>query len=311
MLRIFKETKIDFIGYQKWAIGFSLFLTLVTFVSIGYHWVVHKAPFNWSIEFVGGTQVQLKFEKPIHNEIQRVRDVMNQLGYTGSEIKPIGSEQDNELLIIVRKQGEATAVGQAIHDALAKAMPDNTFEVRRHESIGPKIGGEMQRDAVWAVLLALVGILIYVWFRFQASFGVAAVIPLFHDVIITIGFFSVLNREFSLTFIAALLTIMGYSLNDNVVIFDRIRENMKKGLKGKSFLNLVNLSINQTLSRTIITSGITFVVVTILWIIGHKTTIGDFALAMMIGTIFGTYSTIYIASVLLVWWHKRWPIIKA
>jgi preprotein translocase subunit SecF len=311
MLRIFKETKIDFIGFQKWAIGFSLFLTLVTFVSIGYHWVVFKAPFNWSIEFVGGTQVQLKFQNPIHHEIQRVRDVMNQLGYAGSEIKPIGSEKDNELLIIVRKQGDAASVGKEIQDGLLKAMPDNTFEVLRHEAIGPKIGGEMRRDALIAVFLSLIGILIYVWFRFQASFGVAAVIPLFHDVIITIGFFSVLNREFSLTFIAALLTIMGYSLNDNVVIFDRIRENMKKGLKGKSFTELVNLSINQTLSRTIITSGITFVVVTILWLIGYKTSIGDFALAMMIGTIFGTYSTIYIASVLLVWWHKRWPIIKA
>jgi preprotein translocase subunit SecF len=122
MLRIFKETKINFIGFQKWAIGFSLFLTLVTFVSIGYHWVVHKAPFNWSIEFVGGTQVQLKFNKPIHNEIQRVRDVMNQLGFAGSEIKPIGTEADNELLIIVRKQGEAAAVGKDIQDALTKAM---------------------------------------------------------------------------------------------------------------------------------------------------------------------------------------------
>ena len=112
--------------------------------------------------------------------------------------------------------------------------------------------------------------MIYVWFRFQASFGVAAVIPLFHDVIITIGCFSVLNREFSLTFIAALLTIMGFSLNDNVVIFDRIRENMRMGLKGRSFIDLVNLSINQTLSRTIITSGIAFVVVTILWLIGKR-----------------------------------------
>ena len=188
-------------------------------------------------------------------------------------------------------------------------MPENGFTVQRRESIGPKIGGEMQQNAIWAVLLSLVGILIYVWFRFQASFGVAAVIPLFHDVIITIGCFSVLNREFSLTFIAALLTIMGFSLNDNVVIFDRIRENMRKGIKGRTFLDLVNTSINQTLSRTIITSGIAFVVVTVLWLLGSET-IKDFALAMMIGVIFGTYSTIYIASVLLVWWNKRWPIVK-
>jgi preprotein translocase subunit SecF len=310
MLRIFKETKIKFIEYRKWAIAFSLILTVLTFVSIGYHWVTTSAPFNWSIEFVGGTLVQLKFDKQIHNEIGRVRSIVDQLGYTGSEIKMIGPEQNNELLIVVRKHAEASALGKEIREALSKAMPDNSFNVRRIEAIGPKIGGEMQSDAVIAVLMALIGIMIYVWFRFQASFGVAAVIPLFHDVIITIGFFSVLNREFSLTFIAALLTIMGFSLNDNVVIFDRIRENMRLGLKGKSFIELVNLSINQTLSRTIITSGIAFVVVTILWLIGSET-IKDFALAMMIGVVFGTYSTIYIASVLLVWWNKKWPIIKA
>jgi preprotein translocase subunit SecF len=310
MLRVFHDTKINFIGFQKPAIIFSLVLTAITLASIMYHSIADKQMFNWSIEFIGGTQVQLKFEKPMKHEIQRVREVIGKLGYEGSEIKMIGHEKDNELLIIVRKHAEATSIGKEIREALAKDMPDNAFKVQRIEAIGPKIGGEMRRDAVIAVLLALVGIMIYVWFRFQASFGVAAVIPLFHDVIITIGFFSVLNREFSLTFIAALLTIMGYSLNDNVVIFDRIRENMRKGLKGKSFIELVNISINQTLSRTIITSGITFVVVTILWLLGSQA-IKDFALAMMIGVVFGTYSTIYIATVLLVWWHKRWPIVKA
>ena len=310
MLRIFKETKIKFIEYRKWAITFSLILTALTFISIGYHMVAEKRMFNWSIEFVGGTLVQLKFEKPMKHEIQQVRSLIGKLGYTGSEIKMIGREQDNELLIIVRKHAEASALGKEIREALSKAMPDNNFDVRRVEAIGPKIGGEMRSNAAIAVLLSLVGILLYIWFRFRVSFGVACVIPLFHDVIITIGCFSVLDKEFSLTFIAALLTIMGYSLNDNVVIFDRIRENMRLGLKGKTFIELVDLSINQTLSRTIITSGITFVVVTLLWILGSET-IKDFAFAMMIGVIFGTYSTIYIASVLLVWWNRKWPIIKA
>jgi len=310
MLRIFKDTNIKFIEYQKWAIIFSLTLTVLTFVSIGYHLVAEKRMFNWSIEFVGGTQVQLKFSKPMQHEIQRVRTVIEKAGYSGSEIKPIGKVENNEILIIVRKKADASAIGKEIRDALSQGMPDNTFEVRRIEAIGPKIGGEMRQNAIIAVLLSLVGILIYIWFRFKASFGVACIIPLFHDVIITIGCFSVMDKEFSLTFIAALLTIMGYSLNDNVVIFDRIRENMRMGLRGKSFLQLVDLSINQTLSRTIITSGITFVVVTILWLLGSES-IKDFALAMMIGVIFGTYSTIYIASVLLVWWNKRWPIIKA
>ena len=309
MLRIFKETKINFVGFQKWAIGFSLVLTLLTFVSIGYHLAVDNKMFNWSIEFVGGTLVQLKFDKPIKNKVENVRTIISKMGYPGSEIKMIGAEADNDLLITVRKHAEASALGKEIREVLSKEMPQNHFEVRRVEAIGPKIGGEMRRDAVIAVLLSLVGILIYVWFRFQASFGVAAVIPLFHDVIITMGFFSVLNREFSLSFIAALLTIMGYSLNDNVVIFDRIRENMRMGLRGKSFIDLINLSINQTLSRTIITSGITFVVVTILFLLGSET-IKDFALAMIVGVAFGTYSTIYIATPILVWWHRKWPIVK-
>jgi preprotein translocase subunit SecF len=310
MLRIFKETKIKFIEYRKAAIIFSLILTAFTFISIGYHKVADGRMFNWSIEFVGGTLVQLKFEKPMKNEIGQVRALIGRLGYSGSEIKMIGPEQNNELLIIIRKHAEASALGKEIRDALTKELPGNAFEVRRVEAIGPKIGGEMRTDALIAVFMALIGILIYIWFRFKASFGVACVIPLFHDVIITIGCFSVLDKEFSLTFIAALLTIMGFSLNDNVVIFDRIRENMRMGLKGKTFIELVNLSINQTLSRTIITSGVAFVVVTVLWLLGSET-IKDFALAMMIGVIFGTYSTIYIASVLLVWWNKKWPIIKA
>lgn len=310
MLRIFKETKIKFIEYQKWAITFSLILTALTFVSIGYHMVAMKRMFNWSIEFVGGTLVQVKFEKPIKNDISKVRSIVEGLGYGGSEIKMIGAEENNDLLIIVRKAAEATTIGAEIRNALSKGMPENPFVLGRQEAIGPKIGGEMKSNAILAVLLSLVGILLYVWFRFKASFGVACVVPLFHDVIITIGCFSVMDKEFSLTFIAALLTIMGYSLNDNVVIFDRIRENMRLGLKGRSFIDLVNLSINQTLSRTIITSGITFVVVTVLWLLGSET-IKNFALALMIGVIFGTYSTIYIASVLLVWWNKRWPIIKA
>jgi preprotein translocase subunit SecF len=310
MLRIFKETKIRFIEYRKWAIAFSLVLTALTFVSIGYHKIADGRLFNWSIEFVGGTAVQLKFEKPMKNEVHKVREIVGKLGYSGSEIKMIGAEQNNEVLIIVRKHAEASALGKEIREALTRDMPGSNFEVRRVEAIGPKIGSEMRLNAITAVILSLFGILIYIWFRFKASFGVACVIPLFHDVIITIGCFSVMDKEFSLTFIAALLTIMGYSLNDNVVIFDRIRENMRLGLRGKSFIELVDLSINQTLSRTIITSGITFVVVTLLWLLGSEA-IKDFALAMMIGVVFGTYSTIYIASVLLVWWNKKWPIIKA
>jgi preprotein translocase subunit SecF len=265
--------------------------------------------FNWSIEFVGGTLVQLKFEKPLANDLDKIRSIFNRHGHTGSEIKPIGAKADNELLIIIRKQAEASALGEEIRQILANELPENKSEMRRIEAIGPKIGGEMRRDALTAVFFSLIGILVYVWFRFKVSFGVAAVIPIFHDVLVCMGFFSILNKEFSLTFIAALLTIMGYSINDTVVIFDRIRENMKKGIKGRTFTDILNQSINQTLSRTVITSGITFSVMAILYFAGSET-IKDFALAMMLGVFVGTYSSIYVAAPILHWWHRKWPIIK-
>jgi preprotein translocase subunit SecF len=304
MIQFFKDTKIDFLGYRKIAITFSIILTIITIVSVIFH-----RGFNYSIDFVGGSLVQLKFEKSVKNDLHKIRSAVASLNYGSPEVKSIGAEANNELQITIKKKADLSTIGEELKTVIKQKYPDNSFEVRRYETVGPKVGGELKRDAIISLSLALIAILIYIAFRFYLPFGVACLIPLFHDVIVTAGFFSVFNIEFSLTLVAALLTIVGYSLNDNVIIFDRIRENMKGGLGKKTFAQIINESINQTLSRTIITSGITFVVITLLYAFGSET-IKDFALAMMIGVVIGTYSTIYIASPILLWWHNKWPIIK-
>jgi len=304
MLQAFKNTKFDFIRYQKIAISASVLVILIGVVSV----IMHRG-FNLSVDFIGGTTMQIKFQKPFHDDLGKIRSIISNLGFGSPEVKTIGQIANNELQVTVGKQGEGDEVSKAIRNALTEKYPENSFEVRRVETVGPKIGGELKRDAFVATILSLIAILIYVGFRFNLPFGVAAVIPLFHDVLVTITVFSLLNMEVSLTFIAALLTIVGYSLNDTIVIFDRIRENLKNGLKGRSFKDVVNASINQTLSRTFITSLTTLFVSFALFVFGSDA-IKDFALALTVGIAVGTYSTIFIATSILVAWHNKKPIVK-
>ncbi len=304
MLQAFKNTKIDFIRYQKVAFSVSILVILIGIISI----VAHRG-FNLSVDFVGGTTVQMKFQKPFHDDLTKIRNIIAELGFGSPEVKTIGQIANNELQVTVGKQGEGDEVSNAIKSALVERYPENSFEVRRVETVGPKIGGELKRDAIIATLLSLIAILVYVGFRFNLPFGVASVIPLFHDVMITLTIFSLLNLEVSISFIAALLTIVGYSLNDTIVIFDRIRENLRGGLKGKSFGDLVNASINQTLSRTFITSLTTLFVSFSIFLFGSDA-IKDFALALTVGVAVGTYSTIFIATAILVNWHNKRPIVK-
>jgi len=304
MLEIVKDSKINFIGIRKIAATVSILAILAGFASIG----IHRG-LNFSIDFAGGTVVQLKFEKSVASDLSKIRNVISSLGFGSPEVKRIGTEEQNEIQVMVRKQPEGTSVADAVQSALKQKYTENSFELRKVENVGPKIGSELRKNAIIASILSLIAILIYVGFRFNLPFGVAAVVPLFHDTLITIGIFSILNLEISLTFLAALLTIIGYSLNDTIVIFDRIRENLRGGLRGKQFNDVINTSINQTLSRTIITSMTTLVVVFCLYILGSDA-IKDFALALLIGIGVGTYSSVYIASPILISWHKRRPIVK-
>ncbi|KMQ51510.1 Protein-export membrane protein SecF [Chitinispirillum alkaliphilum] len=302
-MQFLKKSNFNILGHAKIAITISLAIIAVTLVSFFY------PGFNLSIDFAGGTLVQMKFEEPVQQDIATIRELVNDLGFGQAEIRTIGFEQDNEIQITVKAQMEGSGISDEIRNTLTENYSQNPFEVRREESVGMRIGGEFRRNTIIAVLVALLAILIYVGFRFSLPFGVASVVPLFHDVLITLGIFTIFGMELSLSFFAALLTVVGYSLNDTIVILDRVRENIKKSGRGKDFKELINSSINQTLSRTIITSITTLFVVTSLYILGSEI-IRDFALVLLIGVIVGTYSTLFVASPVLVWWNKKWPILK-
>jgi preprotein translocase SecF subunit len=293
----FKNTNYDFQKIRRKAMAGSGLVILAGIVSL----ILRGGP-DYSIDFRGGIAVQLRFARPISEG--EARGVMNRINLGDSEIKSIselGGVSDIQIQF-KQTQTEAGTLDQ-IKAAFQQAYPDNPFEVRQVETIGPKIGKELRGKAIWASIIALIGILIYVSVRFEFLFSLAAVLALFHDVMVVVGIFSILGKEISLTIVAALLTIIGYSINDTIVIFDRIRENLKR-LKTKGLEEIINVSINQTLSRTIVTNLTVFIVLWILFIFGG-TVIRDFALALLIGSFAGTYSTIYIASPILIEWNAR------
>jgi preprotein translocase SecF subunit len=302
MFRLIKDTNINFLGARRYFYALSGTLLLIAVVSI----IAHGG-FNLSIEFTGGTQVQLKFQNPVQADLATVRSIVSGLGLGSPEIKTIGPEQDNELQIIVKKQAEGTLVGDEIKQALRNGYPQNPFELRNEVKVGPKIGRELTGNAVLAIVLSLIAIIIYVGVRFNVPYRFGGVVGIFHDVFITLGYFSLANKEISLATVAAMLTIMGYSINDTIVIFDRIRENLGGRLHGKNLVDVMNHSVNQMLGRTIITTS-TVVFVLVSFVVFGGEVIRDFALALLIGCISGCYSTIYIASPVVITWHKRWPM---
>lgn len=288
------DAKFDFVSKRKAALVFSGVLILLGLGSL----IVHKGP-HYGIDFLGGTSIELEFEQPI--AISDVRSAVSEAGYGKAEIKNFGAP--NEILIRVREQEAGTEISGAIKASISKAFPDNSYTVQLVEKVGPKIGAELRSSAFWAILIALLGILMYISWRFEFMFAVGAIAALFHDVVITLGVFSVLGLEISLAIIAAFLTIVGYSLNDTIVVFDRIRENLKV-LRRETYEAVVNTSINQSLTRTIVTSLTTLAVVTILYFFGGEV-IHNFAFALIIGVVIGTYSSIFIASPIVVEWEKR------
>ena len=293
-MQFLKDVNIDFIGKRKIGALFSGVLILIGIVSL----ILHGGP-NYGIDFKGGASIRLQFEKPIN--IGTVRNVLSAIGLGNSEIKRIGDE--NEILVRVQQQENIGEVSELVTAELADKIQDNKFEIREKDTVGPRIGSELRRAAIWAVLAALGLILVYISWRFEFKFAVGAVIALFHDVIITLGVFSLLNIEISLAVIAAFLTIVGYSLNDTIVVFDRIRENLKI-LRREQYEKIINISINQTLSRTILTSLTTFMVVLVLFFFGGEV-IHTFSFAILIGVLIGTYSSIFVASPIVVQWQLR------
>jgi preprotein translocase SecF subunit len=292
-MKFFRSPNYDFVGVRRKAMLVSAVLIAIGMGSVA----VHRG-FDVSIDFAGGALVEIRLERPI--PLQDIRNVVEDAGFSGAEVTHFGALK--EYLIKVKAVGAAAAVAEDIKNALSAGIADQTVEIRRTETVGPKIGAELKTAAFWAVIYSLLGIVVYISWRFQFRFAIAAIIALIHDVLFTLGFFSVVNLEVSLAVIAAILTIVGYSLNDTIVVFDRIRENLH-GKRRENYGKLVNSSLNETLSRTIITSLTTLFVVLSLVIFGGAV-IRDFALTLMIGVIVGTYSSIFIASPVLVEWQN-------
>ncbi|MCX6639700.1 MAG: protein translocase subunit SecF [bacterium] len=296
-MEFFKNTHYDFQGIRRKCMTVSALLILAGIISM----ILRGGP-NWSIDFTGGISIQLRFEKPVSEG--EVRTVMSRMGYGDCEIKRVselGGEPD--IMILLKSEAEIAGSVAKIQSAIQQAFPNNPFEVRQVETIGPKMGSELRGKAIWASFLAMLGILIYVSMRFEFLFSLAGVLALFHDVLITVGIFSILNKEISLTIVAAILTLVGFSINDTIVVYDRIRENLKK-MRTKGLEEIINISINETISRTVITSLTVWLVLWVLFIFGGSV-IRDFALALLIGVFTGTYSSIYIAAPILIEWKAR------
>jgi len=295
-MQFFKdETHFDFMGKNKLAITFSSLLILVGLISI-----VFSGGLKYGIDFAGGTLVQLQFKNP--PDIEVIRDGLKTIGLGESTIQEFGSKKD--ILIRVEKSEEKLeAVGAMVRRSLAGKFNIEEITLERVEMVGPKVGSDLREKALLSILYAIIGIVIYISWRFEFQYAIAAIIALIHDVLVTMGAFSIFDKEFTLVIVAAFLTIIGYSLNDTIVVFDRIRENLRR--KGKlPTADIINASINQTLSRTLLTSGTTLLVVVALFFFGGEI-IHDFSFALLVGIFVGTYSSIFIASVFLVYWDSR------
>ena len=300
-MRFFEETpQFDFLSKTKITTTLSVVLILIAIASIFLH-----QGLNYGIDFRGGTNVQVQLSQPF--DLNEIRTQFREENITNFLLQTFGEEKDYEILLIL-PTGTSLGTGEEltinIRNILQPVYPN--LEIRRVETIGPKVGEELKSSAFNAILISIVGILIYISFRFQWRFGVGSIVAILHDVMIVVGFFSIFDKEFTLTVIAALLTVVGYSLNDTIVVFDRIRENLGRFRK-KSLIEVINFSINETLSRTLLTSGTTLFVVLSLYILGGEI-IHDFAFALLVGVIVGTYSSIYIASPCILWLNHKFPI---
>ena len=295
-MQLFKdETRFDFMGKIKAAMIISGIVILIGLGSI-----VISGGLKYGIDFAGGTLVQLQFKSP--PEIEAIRDGLKTIGLGESTIQEFGSKKDI-LIRVERSEEKLEAVGAMVKRSLSGKFHSDDITVERVEMVGPKVGRDLREKALLSILYAIIGIVIYISWRFEFQYAIAAIIALIHDVLVTMGAFSVLDKEFTLVIVAAFLTIIGYSLNDTIVVFDRIRENLRR--KGKRSLSeIINSSINQTLSRTLLTSGTTLLVVLALFFFGGEI-IHDFSFALLVGVFVGTYSSIFIASVFLVYWASR------
>lgn len=286
------DINVDFVGKRKLAMIISGIVILIGLASL----VVNGGP-NYGIDFVGGTLVQVKFSDG--TEAAKIKESLADLNLGSVVVQQFGDD-DNEFLIRIQDSGKGSDLSGLISGSLNTSFGEDKVDLRRVEMVGPQVGKDLRQKGLLSILYAMIGILIYVAWRFELRFAVGAILALVHDVLITLGVFSLTGREIDLPIIAAFLAIIGYSLNDTIVVYDRIRENYGKHQK-KGFPEVVNRSINETLSRTILTSGTTLLVVAALFIFGGGV-IHNFAFALLVGILIGTYSSIFVASPVLIFW---------
>jgi len=302
-MRFFHNLHIDFLSVRKRFYIMSAILVVSGFSVL----LIKGIPLG--VDFKGGTEMLVRFQNPV--DIQSIRESMDRSGMAGSEIKTMGIETD--ILIRTGELGEGTGTSDKIKESLSKDFPGNNFEVLRIDKVGPKIGKELRIAAIYATIFSLIGILLYLAFRFELVYAFGAVVALFHDVLLTLGMVAIfsalfpgLNLELSQPMVAAFLTLIGFSVNDTVIVFDRIRENIKL-YRNEDILVVMNRSINTTLSRTIITSGTVFITVIILLLFGGEVN-RSFAFVFSVGVLTGTYSSVYVASAFVVdikYWQKK------
>lgn len=301
-MELFRGIDVDWLGKKWYFLGFSLVFSVAGLLSIAF-W--NHLPLG--VDFKGGTQVRVRFDGTPNED--HIRQAIDRGGIRDARIQRISnsigdtSGQAANKVIISLPQSTATdaahdAGRQSVENALAANYHDSAFAVEQVDIVGPTAGKQLQKQAWLATAYSLIGMLVYLWFRFELIYGVAAVVAVFHDTLITVGAFSLTNQEITLTVIAAILTLIGYSMNDTIVVFDRIRENLALSRR-ESLADVVNRSINQTLSRTVLTSGLTFLTVLSLYIFGGEVLHG-FSFALVVGILIGTYSSIAVAAPMLV-----------
>ncbi|HEU4748142.1 MAG TPA: protein translocase subunit SecF [Gemmatimonadaceae bacterium] len=302
MLRILHDTHYDFIRWWKWAIGLTL-----AFLVIGLGSLAFK-PANYSIEFTGGTLLQVEFTAPA--DAGRIRSTLEGAGVHGAEIQQFGSNREytvraQDAATVQAQAGGAETIANRIEAVLRQEFGADQLRVVRTEAVGPRVGSELRRGAIIAILISFVITLIYLSIRFEWRFAAAAIIATSHDIIGTVAFIALMRLEISLTIVAGLLTVLGYSLNDTIIIFDRARENLRKGRK-ESLYETLNRSINETLPRSILTHA-TALASTVALLIFAGEVLRPFAWVMSFGIITGAFSSIYVAAPVLLWIERKWP----
>lgn len=295
MLELIKPgTKFDFIGWRKNAYiisGLAVGISIIAILALG-------GP-PQGVDFRGGTEIQIGFAQPV--PIEKLRANLGKTGISGISVQRFGEKAKEEYLIGFPTIGEEASA--RVQDSLRSEFGEGAFELKREEAVGPRVGKELRNKGLLATLIALGGILIYVAWRFEFRYGAGAVIALLHDLIIAYGAMAIFRYELSLTSLASLLTLAGFSVNDTIVIFDRIRENLRKQSRLR-FEEIINISVNETLSRSIITNGATYLTVLSIFLFGGPV-LKDFSFVLLIGCIAGSYSTIFIASPILLLWKQK------